>query len=224
MRKFAKLAAAGGAIALAFPLAIMLPEQFALAADHNDPPQRAGTAASKPDKAADFGDIFAYHTADKLVLILTFAGPVPTSSAATYDRNILYKVNISNAGAATDSEIAIRIRFGQDASKTNAYGLQITGIPDTNGGNPLVGPVEADNSSDGVRFRAGLFDDPFFFDLQGFNESRQSGNLSIRSTRDFFASANDTAVVIEIPLSRIQNGTHALDVWAETLRLGGQLS
>lgn len=224
MNRFAKLAVAGGAVALAVPLAIMLPEQFAPAADHRDPPQRTDpTVDNTPDFAADIADVFAFHTTDKLVLILTFAGPMPKSAGATYDRDVLYKLNISNSAPRTTTDIPIRIRFGQDRSKSNAYGIQIAGIPNTNGGNALVGPVEADNTVDGVRFRAGLFDDPFFFDLQGFLDSKMTGNLSIDSTRDFFADSNDTAIVIEIPRDRIGDGSAPVDVWAETLRLGGQL-
>ena len=224
MNRFAKLAIAGGAVALAVPLAIMLPEQFAPAADHRDPPQRTDpTVDNTPDYAADIADVFAFHTADKLVLILTFAGPMPTTAGATYDRNVLYKLNISNTAPRTTTDIPIRVRFGQDRSKANAYGIQITGIPNTNGGAPISGPVESDNTVDGVRFRAGLFDDPFFFDLQGFKDSENTGNFMIDNTRDFFANANDTAIVIEIPRDRISDGSAPVDVWAETLRLGGQL-
>ena len=222
MNRFAKLAIAGGAAALAVPLAIMLPEQFAPAADHKDPPQRTGSVDPTPDLAADIADVFAFHTADKLVLILTFAGPNPTTAAGVYDRDVLYKINISNQSPRTETNIPIRVRFGQDVSQNNAFGLQITGIPGTPDGG-LVGPVEKDNVQSGVRFRAGLFDDPFFFDLQGFTESKQTGNLSIMSNRDFFANANDTAIIIEIPRDRIGDGSSPVDVWAETLRLGGQL-
>ena len=33
--------------------------------------------------------------------------------------------------------------------------MQITGIPNTNGGNALVGPVEADNTIDAPKFEIG---------------------------------------------------------------------
>lgn len=223
MNRLAKLAVSGSAMALAVPLAIMLPEQFAQAADHLDPPQRTDpTVGNTPDFAADIADVFAFHTAHKLVLILTFAGPMPTTAGATYDRDVLYKINISNGAPRTTTDIPIRIRFGQDRSKANAYGIQIQGIPGTSD-NGLVGPVEQDNTQDGVRFRAGLFDDPFFFDFQGFAASKMTGDLQIDSTRDFFANSNDTAIVIEIPRDRISNGSAPVDVWAETLRLGGQI-
>ncbi|NJO13780.1 MAG: DUF4331 domain-containing protein [Rhizobiales bacterium] len=91
------------------------------------------------------------------------------------------------------------------------------------GDGDLTGPVETTLTRDGVRVRAGLFDDPFFFDLQGFRETQSTGTLSFRNNRDFFAGTNLTAVVIEIPRSRLANGTNPLDIWAETARLGGQL-
>jgi hypothetical protein len=42
------------------------------------------------------------------------------------------------------------------------------------------------------------------------------------SQRDFFAGQNLTAVVIEIPKSRIDKGS-LVDIWAATSRFGGQL-
>jgi hypothetical protein len=41
--------------------------------------------------------------------------------------------------------------------------------------------------------------------------------------RSAFANANITGVVIQIPRSRVENGTNQLDIWAEAGRLGGQL-
>lgn len=222
MNRFAKLAVAGGAIALAVPLAIMLPEQFAPAADHRDPPQRTDpTVDDTPDLAADIADIFAFHTDDTLVLILTYAGPVAPDTAATYDRDVLYKINISNSAPRTTTDIPIAIRFGEDGRGSNRWGIQVSGVPGTSG--PIVGPVSTDITQDGVRVRAGQYDDPFFFDFQGFTESKMTGEFSIDSTRDFFANANDTAIIIEIPRDRIGDGSAPVDVWSETLRLGGQL-
>ena len=223
MNRFAKLAVAGGAVALAVPLAIILPEQFAPAADHVDPPQRTDPAVDDtPDRAADIADLFAAHTDDEFRIVLTFAGPAPTDQAATYDRNVLYKINISNSAPRTTTDIPIRVRFGEDGRGSGKWGVQILGIPGT-GDDGVFGPVETDNTMDGVQFRAGLFDDPFFFDDQGFLESKMTGNLSIMNDRDFFANANDTAIVITIPRDRIGDGSSPVDIWAETLRLGGQL-
>jgi hypothetical protein len=75
---------------------------------------------------------------------------------------------------------------------------------------------------DGVKVWAGLFDDPFFFDLQGFRDTLNTGTLSFDSERDFFAGQNLTAVVIEIPKDLIDTGA-PVDVWGATARFGGQL-
>ena len=187
------------------------------AADHLDPPARTDPAVdSTPDKAADIADVYAFHDADSLVIALTFAGPQATNIPASYDRDILYTINISNAGAATDPEIPIEIRFGFDGSNP---GVLVTGLP----GGPLAGPVETNLVRGPILVRAGMFDDPFFFDLQGFRETRQSGTLSFNNQRNFFAGQNLTAVVLELPRVIIENGDNPIHIWATTARFGGQI-
>lgn len=212
-------AIAGAAIALSG--AVLWPGHGILAADHLDPPLRTDILVdSTPDKAADIADIFTWHTATTTVIILTFAGPSATTLPAVYDRDVLYKINISNAGSRTTATIPITVRFGKGAG-ANQFGVQISGIPGVNG--PIVGPVETTLVKDGVTARAGLFDEPFFFDLQGFKETQSTGKLSFNNTRNAFAAANDTAIVIEIPSNRLANGTRVLDIWGETSRFGGQI-
>ncbi len=214
---------AGGAALLALPLTFQLAERNAPAADHLDPPARTDPAVdSTPDRPADIADVFAYHTDTSVVLILTFAGPQATTLPATYDRNVLYTINVSNASPRTTANFPITFRFGQDTrANGEQYGIRVSGLPGVTG--DIIGPVETNLIQDGVRVRAGLFDDPFFFDLQGFRETRSTGTLSIRNNRDFFAGQNLTAVVIEIPRNRIANGSSPVDVWSETARFGGQL-
>ncbi|MFM9827854.1 MAG: DUF4331 family protein [Sphingomonas sp.] len=176
-----------------------------------------------PDRAADIADVYAWHTATSVIVALTFAGPQPTTSPGTYDRDVLYTVNISNGTNKAVSTFPIRIRFGQDsATGPNQFGVQVTGLPGVTGGT-ISGPVETNLIRDGVMVRAGLFDDPFFFDLQGFRTTVSTGTLNFDRTRNFFAGQNLTAVVIEIPRSRIQNGTNPIGVWATSARFGGQL-
>jgi len=189
------------------------------AADHFDPPARTDPlVTATPDKAADIADLYTWQQGDSVVIVLTFAGPQTANLPATYDPDVLYTINISNAGAPTDPEIQIRWKFGKDGQNT---GVEIDGLPD--GGGPLIGPVEQTLSRNGILARAGLYDDPFFFDLQGFRDSKASGNLSISKDRNFFNGQNDTAMVIQIPTSMLNKGT-VLNMWATTARFGGQLS
>lgn len=223
MRTPLKLGLGAGAVALAATFAVVGPERLGIAADHLDPPQRTDPSMdSTPDRPADIADIYAWHTDTSLNLALTFAGPQPTNRPATYDRDVLYKINISNSSPRTNTDIPIRIRFGQDPAMANQNGVQVLGIPGT-GADGVFGPVETNLNQDGVTVRAGLFDDPFFFDLQGFRQTRDTGELSFDSTRDFFAGQNLTAVVIQIPRDRIAAAGETVDVWTETLRFGGQL-
>ncbi|MBL8770231.1 MAG: hypothetical protein JNK30_02520 [Phenylobacterium sp.] len=200
-------------------LALSTSERRAVAADHLDPPTRTDPAFdTTADRAADIADVYVWHTADNLVIALTFAGPAPREQRPTYDRDVLYTINISNAGFPTDPEISIRFRFGQDSSGNS--GIEISGLPD--GGPPLVGPVETTLSRNGILARAGLYDDPFFFDLQGFRETRSTGNLQFVASRSFFSGTNDTSLVLQIPRSRVETGNE-LNIWATSARFGGQL-
>ena len=189
------------------------------AADHLDSPTRTDPAFdATPDRPADIADVYAWHTSSDIIVALTFAGPNPANQGGTYDRDVLYEINISNDGDATTTEIPIRIRFGFDAG--NRPGVQVTGLP---GGASVVGPVEQTLSVNNILVRAGLFDDPFYFDLQGFRETRSMGTLRFNSQRDFFAGQNDTAVVIQIPRSQVVSNNRLIHVWSAASRFGGNL-
>lgn len=220
MRKKYQLLVAAGALASAGAAALILPGQFLTAADHLDPPALTDPAAdTTPDRAADIADVYAWHTDSSVIIAMTFSGPQATTLPATYDRDVLYTVNVSNAEPRTTANFPIRVRFGLDGA--NQYGVQVSGLPGVTGN--LSGPVETNIVKDGVTVRAGLFDDPFFFDLQGFRDTVATGTLSFNNQRNFFAGQNLTAIVIEIPRDRIENGTSPIDIWGTTARFGGQL-
>lgn len=209
---------AAGGLCIAAAVAAIQPGLGLFAADHLDPPARTNPDVdSTPDRAADIADVYTWHNDTSTVIAVTFAGPAADDKAATYDRDVLYSVNISNEAPLDTTEIPIRVRFGTD--EAGKFGVKVDGLPGVEGS--LIGPVEKDLEKDGVKFRAGLFDDPFFFDLQGFKETVSTGTLKFDKTRNFFAGQNDTAFVIEIPKSRLDKGV-PLGIWASTARFGGQ--
>ncbi len=211
-----------GVCVAAVPLAFQFSAEQVAAADHLDPPARTNPAVdSSPDIPADIADIFAFHDDDNVTFILTFAGPLPTDRPATYDPDVIYRINVSNSEPRTTTDLPIEIQFGPDVSSPTLFGVRVRGLPGVDG--DLIGPVETTLEQDGVRVVAGLFDDPFFFDSQGFGETVDMGTLRFRNDRDFFAAQNLTAVAIEIPRDRIENGNNLIDVWSESLRDGGQL-
>lgn len=219
MARLGHLLGLAGAVAIAAPLAFFSAQYLGNAADHFDAPTRTDPAIDpNPDLPADIADIYTWHTSDSVIIVLTFAGPQPSSRPPTYDRDVLYTINISNDTDFTDSEFMIRFRFGRDGE---AVGVQVTGVPGSTG--PIVGNVEQTLVQGAISVRAGLYDDPFFFDLQGFRETRSTGTLAFRADRDFFRGQNDTSIVIQFPRNAVENGANPLKMWAETARFGGQI-
>lgn len=204
--------------ALALSALVFVGHRAIVAADHNEPPARTEVGVDPtPDRAADLADIYVFHDAANLVVIITFGGPQATNLPAIYDPDVLYRIHLSNDGVRTTTEIPIDVRFGFDG---NNPGVEVRGLP---GAALVQGPVETNLQQNGYVIRAGLFDDPFFFDLQGLRDTRATGTLMFRNNRSAFANANITGVVIQIPRSRIENGDKQIDIWSETGRFGGQL-
>ena len=204
--------------ALALSALVFVGQRALDAADHNEPSARTEVGVDPtPDRAADLADIYAFHDATSLVVIITFGGPQATNLPAIYDPNVLYRIHISNDGNRANTEIPVDVRFGLDGTNP---GIEVRGLP---GAGVIQGPVETNIAQNGYLVRAGLFDDPFFFDLQGFRETRQTGTLAFNNQRNFFAGQNLTAVVLQIPRALVENGSNPINIWATTARLGGQI-
>lgn len=169
------------------------------AADHLDAPNLMG------DGQADVNDLYAFQSpanADNSVLIMTvnpFAVP-----GATFGTDVTYEFNIDNTGDAVfDMTYAATFDASQNLTLTKngisiATGASSTTIPVTGGGNVL----------------AGRFEDPFFFDLAGFNDGFNFTGA------DAFAGADISAIVLEVPSSEL-GGT--IGIQARTVRGGSQV-
>lgn len=198
-----------GALALIFVVTTWL--GVAQAADHREAPLTIG------DPAADIADVYAWHQGDKLVTVITFDGIKPPASgqAGTFDPDVLYTLNIDNDGDHR-ADIEVLARFAKTPSgKTFLVVLNVPGIPV-----PVIGPVERVIRRGGTRVFAGLRDDPFFFDLEGFRQTLSTGTLSFVGTRDTFAGTNATALVLEMDLDAALDGGSNLEIWATTARAG----
>lgn len=185
-----------------------------LAADHSEAPSAAA------DQPADLADVYAWHSGDKLYAAITFAGArMPEAEqTGTYDAGVLYTVHLDNSGD-NQSDIDVLVRFGQN--RAGEWGVQVESLPGADGA--VIGPVEemvADTS--GLRVFAGLRDDPFFFDLQGFSETLDTGSLQFASlstgARDSLAGTNATAIVLEMDLAAARGAGSNIRLWATTAR------
>jgi hypothetical protein len=183
----------------------------ALAADHNEAP---GTTM---DRIADLDDVYAWHTFDgKIVAIVTFGGVggEPAGPPAGYDADVLYQIHVDNDGDAV-SDIDILARFGQNSA--GDWGVQFEGIPGSTG--TVSGAVNTlIDAGNGLSVEAGVFDDPFFFDLTGLQETIATGTVSFDSTRDAFAGKNTNALIVEMDAVTAAAGSTTLEVWATTGR------
>ncbi|NNE08711.1 MAG: DUF4331 family protein [Gemmatimonadetes bacterium] len=183
------------------------------AADHMEAP---GTQA---DPAADIADVYAWHDAGRLVTAITFAGlraPV-AGQDGTYDEDVLYEVRIGRDGGTFpttyEADVKIGIRFAQENGN---WTVTASNVPGTTG--DVTGAVGTVIDDQNVQLYAGLRDDPFFFDLEGFNNTLATGTLMFDSTRDSVAGLNCTAIVLEMDLSSAAGGGSNLYIWATTSR------
>lgn len=221
MKRVTKLAALAACVGVAAGGLSVWHIRHSHAADHLDPPTRVDPAQGGMDRNADIADVYAWHQGDgatrTLVTALTFAGPnAPMAGQALpCDRDVLYTISIDNTGDGV-AEHNIRVRFGRD-DRMNCF-VRFEGVPGLT--QPVSGRVEHVINSGGVKFFAGLRDDPFFFDLQGFRETLMMGTPRFVNDRDFFAGKNDSAIVIEMPLAAAIGAGTAVRVWATTARIG----
>ncbi len=232
LRGFPRMAAV--ALALAASAVVM-------SADHAESP------GADADPAGDLADIFIFpspQSSTRTVAAITFGGrPAPRSriDGSFYcDPNVLYTFNIdrANAAGAFDSipDVQIFARFGTNPS--GECGLQLENVPGAGG--TFSGAIEqVFESSTGLKAFAGLRNDPFFFDGEGyaalvasFATPGQNGDVvgafrlaGGQPRRDSFANRNVSAIVFEIDTNALSPATGTtraqIRVWSTTARLAG---
>lgn len=187
------------------------------AADHADGPQASG------DPAADLGDLYAWVNGDRLVVIVTYAPLLEASDAPVFDADVLYTIHIDNDDDH-EPDHSIWVRFGQNMS--GEWGYRVENVPGL--GFAFQGPVDTVVDGDvQTRAWAGLADDPFFFDLEGWQDTVANiagdpsgpGNLAFEFDRDSLAGLNTMVIALEFPLdAAVLPGEPIIQVWAETGR------
>ena len=209
---------------------MLLPALSAKAADHAESTSVAG------DPGADIGDVFAFlnpNDNSKVVLAITVAGfivPAEQLNLSFFSPDIIYRFEIENTGDSIPDD-KIDITFSQQTSRTQPQtatiklpGFQtpskktIFFAPTTvQTLNPAANPfVITTHQSSGVRFYAGLTDDPFYFDIVGFSRFSASvlaGNpdgTRLQRSRDSFAGYNIHTIAIEVPASMLRGSAGSI--------------
>ncbi|MGB5812972.1 MAG: DUF4331 family protein [Polyangiales bacterium] len=205
------------------------------AADHGDSPRAAA------DPAADIADLYAWMDADdgeKLNLIMTVTSNGAFSDAVEY----VFHVNSDDDGPLgpnPQAETRVTCVFDEEGVVTcQAGGSSVSGDPSGE-----VGIMSPDGL---LRVFAGLRDDPFFFNLGGFNATVEAviaaatGDppiafdddgcplldddtaAQLRSVigtapeGDDFAGLNVLALVVQVDRSLVNGNGDILGVWAST--------
>jgi len=226
------------------------------AADHRDAP---GLTPPGGDVRADINDVYAFQSptnAGRTVLVMTVNGLTPADTPAYFGRGvpgvasskaISYFFHVDNDGDAI-AEVTYRLRFGKVRNGVQAFELRRNGrllIPLGQGRTTAFDARPRSVSGGGARVFAGMSDDPFFFDLNGFvniakgldaigldddpanNAESFIGCASPR--QDAFAGTNVSTIVLEVPDGQLlpasgrtaSGASTTVGVWAATT-LGGK--
>lgn len=193
------------------------------AADHLDAPNLSGAGAGiNPIGQQDVNDVYAFQSPNNpnnTVLILTtnpFAGVM---SPRTFGTNVDYQLQIDNTGDAV-ADITYSTTFTTLPSGQQTFTLS---RDDNASVTPLAtGPTQTTvSTAGGGLFQAGNFEDPFFFDLVGFQNTLDPGSSATFTGDDAFAGADVSAIVLEVPSSEL--GAANIGVWGRTVVGGAQV-
>ncbi|MEM7153100.1 MAG: DUF4331 family protein [Myxococcota bacterium] len=182
----------------------------AQAADHIDAP------LAMADNAADITDFYAWRQGDdRIVAAVGFAGLDMPGGEGIYDRAALYGIHI-DTDLDNVADQTIWARFGQ--APDESWGVLIEGLPGAD--DEVIGPVNTVLDAGGdLQAFAGVRDDPFFFDFDGFQATLATGDLSFDSTNDSFAGTNVTMLIVEMDLDAAAGGAEDIQIWATSARL-----
>ncbi len=231
---------------VAVALLVAFPSEVSRGADHRDSPRLMANIAFEGN--VDINDVYLFESPtakDRTVIIVTLSPAAGVVGPGTFHSLASYEIRIQNTSAIADN-MALMFSF----SKPDAYGRQnFQLVKQTAKGMPLatqtsVAPASAIQNqvlaygttgqtlavAGGGKVTAGLFDDPFFFDLNAFNSfvalANEGATLSQRVApfkspnlpNDFFANFNVLAVVLELPTETLTSkGSSKLGVWARTV-------
>lgn len=194
-------------------LAVLTAASSAFGSDHNDGP---GVVA---DPAADINDLYAYVGGNGNLVLAMTVFPVADATAA-FSNETQYVFNIdtgSTFGTTTEStKIVCSFDVGQAAS---CY----LGMPGEEARDWAMGDASATaglSSSNGTfKVFAGLRADPFFFNLEGFQDAVQTvldsaAALSFDEANCPNVNAQTSGILVDQLQSTMSGGAPAVDFFA----------
>ncbi len=198
---------------------------LANAADHRD------SSLNVSNPTADINDVFAFRSPtnpDNLVIAISVNPLIVPSDNLTrgvFDDGVTYQIHVDLDGDLID-DATVSIRKDGGSLVLEGLGDPISLEITPPGASAIIteaGPVS---------LFAGLRDDPFFFDLagfQGFLADPQVPAMGLRDADggvpvDAFADTNIMAIVVELPVTVVTGGSDAnsgtIKTWVSTSRDG----
>ena len=223
MKKFSIVLAYGLlALALAFGL-VAVP---ASAADHLDAP---GLTPPGGDTRMDITDVYAFQSpsnSENTVLIMGVNPLAGVLNDGTFRAgNASYAFKIDTDGDAREN-LTFRITFSRpDNSLAQRVTIGLNPGVDSDLGGPMRNRIGKGMTNEvialdgGGMLFAGVMDDPFFFDLEGFLALDFCAPGEERP--NFFAGLNISAIVVEVPGAWFD--TNNIGVWARTVANSQQI-
>jgi hypothetical protein len=206
------------------------------AADHGD-----GPSASN-DPACDIGDVFAFldpNDNTRVVVAMTTRGflvPSEATNMGIFDPAVVYRLYLeTNGDPIPDATISVTFSprtstgVAQTATVTMVRGTTTVFSFSAPATNPSINsappsPVVTTDGASGVSFFAGEVDDPFFFDIPGFNRFTASvlagapDPTQLNRGRDSFAGYSTMSFSLSIPATLIASTNNSVGVYGATFR------
>ena len=211
---------------LALALAIGLFAVPARAADHLDAP---GLTPPGGDTRLDITDVYAFQSPTNPQYTVLIMGINPLAGVLNDGTfrpgNALYAFKIDSDGDAKE-DVTFRIKFSRpDENLVQRVTIARDGGVDQDLDGSMRNPIAKGMTDEiisipgGGMLFAGVMDDPFFFDLEGFLALDFCAPGETRP--NFFAGLNISAIALEVPSSWL--GSNNIGVWARTVSNGKQI-
>jgi len=155
---------------------------IAPAADHLDSP----TAQSNREPTADITDLYAWTTADAKKLNLAMAVLADAQEGDTFSDAVIYQFAVSSSAKYGDP---------QESTLITCKFVDDTNIECWAGDDYVVGdpsdPEGIESDEGGMRVFAGLRDDPFFLEYNGFNNAVTAAVAAVTANQVEFEDAKE---------------------------------
>lgn len=211
------------------------------AADHRDGPRIAQNTTTLGN--IDINDVYVFrapHGKDNTAMIMTLSAAAGVVGPAQFNSGAIYEFRVDNTGDEI-SDVIFQVVFSSpNAQGRQNYSVRLISFAPLHY-NAIIGTGKTSIGSDasfqpttlpgGGAAAAGLFDDPFFFDLVAFNKfialadagaslgDRVAPFFAPNIPNNFFGNFNALAIVLEVPSVwlRTSPAHPSISLWCRTV-------